>query len=82
MRNILTRSNCRVFVDLAGHRRLGHIVKVNHHTTWVKVMNGAKTYDIVKRHNKKHHVNNPKLIPKERTHEIIYSTTENQITVN
>ena len=45
-----------VFVDLAGTRRLGIAVRVNTHTTWVKVMKGAKTYDYIKRHNIKHNV--------------------------
>lgn len=45
-----------VFVDLAGTRRLGHVVKVNTHTTWVKVMRGAKTYAYIKRHNIKHNL--------------------------
>ena len=46
----------KVFVDLAGKRRLGHIVKINSHTLWVKVMDGAKTYTIVKRNYVKHNV--------------------------
>jgi hypothetical protein len=45
-----------VFVDLAGTRRLGKVCRLNTHTTWVKVMKGAKTYDYIKRHNKKHNV--------------------------
>ena len=45
-----------VFVDLAGTRRLGKIVKINTLTTWVKVMNGAQTFSVVKRHNIKHNV--------------------------
>lgn len=38
-----------ILVDLSGKRRVGHLLKVNNKTIWVKVMRGAKTYDIIKR---------------------------------
>jgi len=43
-----------VTVDFGGCRRLGKVMKYNHHTLWVKIMLGASTYTIVKRHKKKH----------------------------
>jgi len=46
----------KVFVDLAGTRRLGIVCRINTYSTWVKVMNGAKSYDYIKRHNIKHNV--------------------------
>jgi hypothetical protein len=46
----------KVIVDLAGKRRVGHVVKPNDHTVWVKIMKGAQTYDIIKRHRDKHNV--------------------------
>ena len=49
----------KVFVDLAGNRRVGHVVKRNEYTVWVKVMKGARTYDIIKRHVTKHNVIGP-----------------------
>ena len=45
-----------VYVDIGGGRRLGHVVKCNHHTVWVRVMRGAKTSITIKRHFKKHGV--------------------------
>jgi hypothetical protein len=32
------------------------VQKFNYHSCWVKMMIGAKTYCIIKRHNVKHHV--------------------------
>ena len=65
----------KVFVDLAGVRRLGKIVRANTHTTWVKVMRGARTYDYIKRHNIKHnvvqYVPEGEMIPDETFHTTI-----------
>ena len=44
------------YFDLGGKRRRGHPIKFNHHTGWFKVMKGALTYDIIKRHYIKHNV--------------------------
>lgn len=46
----------KVFVDLSGSRRLGKLIKMNDHTCWVKIMFGARTYRIIKRHFVKHHI--------------------------
>lgn len=46
----------KVFVDLSGTRRLGQAVRINTHTLWVKIMRGARTYDYIKRHIRKHNV--------------------------
>jgi hypothetical protein len=65
----------RVFVDLSGTRRLGIVCRANTHTTWVKVMHGARTYSYIKRHNIKHNVVQyvPKgeMIPNETFHTTI-----------
>lgn len=81
IQSVLSRNRVTVFVDLAGRRRLGHVVKINQYTTWVKVMDGAKTYNIIKRHNKRHHISSPKLNPyrKDEPNAVIYSTPENQV---
>lgn len=46
----------KVFVDLSSGRRLGKVIKMNEHTCWVKILFGAKTFRIIKRHFIKHHV--------------------------
>jgi hypothetical protein len=46
----------KCFVDLAGKRRIGTIVKSNIKTVWVKIMIGARTYIIIKRHRIKNKV--------------------------
>ena len=46
----------KCFVDLGGKRRLGAIIRSNTHTLWVRIMLGAKSKLIVKRHKVKHHV--------------------------
>lgn len=46
----------RVYVDLSGGRRLGHVVKDNYHTVWVKILIGATTFITIKRHWNKHNV--------------------------
>jgi hypothetical protein len=43
-----------VFCDLADVRRMGKILKLNDHTVWVKIMKGAKSAFVIKRHIKKH----------------------------
>jgi hypothetical protein len=52
----MIKATVKVFCDLSGSRRLGLVVKANTKTVWLKVMNGAKTYDYIKRHEVKHHV--------------------------
>ena len=44
------------YFNLSGKRRLGHVVGLNHHTLWVRVMKGAKTSFTIKRHLVKHMV--------------------------
>lgn len=56
MRLFIRRNQVLVFVDLAGKRRIGLVTEVNLHTTWVKIMMGAKSYILIKRHNKKHNI--------------------------
>ena len=45
-----------VYVDVGAGRRLGHVVKCNHYTVWVRIMMGAKTSFTIKRHFNKHGV--------------------------
>jgi hypothetical protein len=57
MRNLLSRRPVFVFVDVMhGKRRIGEVVEINNWTTWVKIMIGAKTSIVIKRHNVKHHL--------------------------
>jgi hypothetical protein len=42
--------------DTAGGRRVGTVVKSNPMSVWVKLMIGAKSYKIIKRHVKKHNI--------------------------
>jgi hypothetical protein len=57
LRQILVHRPIYVFVDVSnGKRRIGQVDAINHKTTWVKIMIGAKTSIIIKRHNKKHNV--------------------------
>ena len=56
MRKLIRSRDALVFVDLSGGRRIGLVTEINHKTTWVKIMMGAKTYIIIRRHNKKHNV--------------------------
>lgn len=46
----------KAFFNLSGGRRMGRIVKRNDKTVWVKVMFGAKTFSVIKRHIDKHKV--------------------------
>ena len=46
----------KVFCDLSGKRRLGTVITNNHHTIWVRVMMGAKSYIDIERHKVKHNV--------------------------
>jgi hypothetical protein len=39
-----------------GHRRLGHVIRMNNKTVVVKIMKGAKSFKIIKRHIRKHEV--------------------------
>lgn len=48
--------NLQAFVNLGTGRRLGHVVQYNWYTIWVKIMMGAKTFIVVKRHKIKHNV--------------------------
>ena len=57
MREMLVHRPIYVFVDvMQGKRRIGQVVEINHKTTWVEIMIGARTSIIIKRHNHKHHV--------------------------
>jgi hypothetical protein len=51
---ILIMNRLTVFCDLAGGRRMGKIVKLNDYTVRVKIMKGARTFFVTKRHIKKH----------------------------
>lgn len=42
--------------DFNKGRRLGHLVRNNDKTGWFKIMMGAKSYVIIKRHYVKHHI--------------------------
>jgi ribosomal protein S1 len=62
MRNLLSRRPIFVFVDVSnGNRRIGEVVEINNLTTWVKIMIGAKTSIVIKRHNVKHHLEHYKM---------------------
>ena len=57
MRRILASRPVYVFVDVMnGKRRIGKVVEINNWTTWVKIMIGARTSIVIKRHNEKHHI--------------------------
>jgi hypothetical protein len=47
-------SRLTVFCDLTDGRRMGSIVRLNDHTVWVKILLGAQTFFVIKRHIKKH----------------------------
>lgn len=53
---IIQRQPTRCTVNFQGVRRVAWIMKVNYYTTIVKIMIGAKTSAIIKRHNKKHNL--------------------------
>jgi len=62
MRDLLSRRSIFVFVDVTnGKRRIGEVVEINNLTTWVKIMIGAKTAIVIKRHNVKHHMTHYKM---------------------
>jgi hypothetical protein len=46
----------KAYFDFSGSRRMGKVVKLNRKTLWVKVMIGAKSHVIIKRHARKHRV--------------------------
>lgn len=52
---VITNS-IKVFMDVGGVRRIGEVIGINAHTTWVRLREGAKTYSVIKRHNKKHNL--------------------------
>ena len=57
MRNLLSQRPVYIFVDVSnGKRRVGQVIQINNRTTWVKIMLGAKTSIVIKRHNMKHHL--------------------------
>jgi hypothetical protein len=56
VREKLRANEIKVLVNLAGRRRIGNVSGINSKTTWVRVMQGAKSYDVIKRHNIKHNV--------------------------
>jgi hypothetical protein len=64
----------KVFVDLAGTRRLAKPVKWNTHTCWVQVMMGCNTPLVIKRHIRKNNV----LIYVRGDNETIHTTTGHQ----
>ena len=45
-----------LFCTVGGKRRLGRVVCFNSHTVLLKIMSGAKSSFIIKRHNKKHNL--------------------------
>jgi hypothetical protein len=67
----------RVFFDLSGTRRLGHVVRINSRTTWVKVMKGARSYDYIKRHNEKHRVT--RYCGEETPYETVHTTIRHKV---
>lgn len=69
----VSSSDIRVFFNLAGARRLGKVVKYNKHTLWAKVMKGAKTYDIIKRHVTDHNIVLWKYLPWWKYDEATYT---------
>ena len=83
MRLYLTNTEILVHVDLAGARRVGKVVWVNDKTTWVQIRKGAKTFDVVKRHNHKHNVNFFKMYKLRREgltrHEILRTTIKDRL---
>lgn len=56
-REVLEGQSIKVFVDFAGGRRLGLVTRINQYSTWVKIMMGANYSIVIKRNNKKRHVN-------------------------
>ena len=52
----------RAYFTISGKRRMGVPVKINCKTMWIKVMIGAKSYIIIKRHLVK---NNFKMVATE-----------------
>ena len=56
MRDDLLRNRVFIHCTLSGKRRVGEVVAINFKTTWVKIVQGAKGYITVKRHNLKHNV--------------------------
>jgi hypothetical protein len=62
MRELLDCRPIYVFTDVMnGKRRVGLVRHINTHTTWVRIMLGAKTFMEIKRHNIKHHLSHYKL---------------------
>lgn len=45
-----------VWIDVSGSRRLGEVCRWNRHTVWVRVMKGAKSSFLIKRHKVKHNM--------------------------
>lgn len=46
----------KAYFDTSKSRRLGKVTKRNTHTVWVKMMIGAKSHVVIKRHINKHNV--------------------------
>jgi hypothetical protein len=63
-----------VHVDVSGKRRVGEVIGYNRHTTWVRVMKGAKSYFTILRHNKKHNVSDA-FRSEEIINEDVHTTT-------
>jgi hypothetical protein len=73
MRSVLKLRPMFVFVDVMnGKRRIGEVQLINNLTTWVKIMIGAKTSIVIKRHNVKHHLEHYKM---GEYYESIYTET-------
>ena len=56
MRDDLFRNRVFVHCSLSGKRRVGEVIDINFYTTLVKILQGAKSYIIIKRHNRNHNV--------------------------
>ena len=66
-----------VFVNLAGARRIGEVLGLNHKSTWVRIKQGATSYIVINRHNMKDNV----VYYKEEgilKDETVHTTTENE----
>jgi len=46
----------KLFINVGGVPRIGQLVKANSKTVWVRIMKGAKTNFVIKRHVKKHNL--------------------------
>jgi len=58
----------RFFMDVDGKRRIGAPVSPNKKTGWFRIMDGAKSSYVIKRHYKKHNVIYKEVITDEDVH--------------